>query len=725
MTKQEAEKYLNSMLIPFSENEESIKANGTLTSAEEDKLLQIVIDFKAWSAQIKAQNKNIEIQNKNIEAQNKKIELQNKKMRESVGNFEIEKLKRKIERSKVEIEKSKAEIEELIEKIGCQKALADVAGIMKRYVKPAQTTNGGTKIPVQPSAMPFLIKQVLFFIMVSYIEYELPHTQKDILKLLREQHGVNISHNFFSRMKTTPIEYWNMIKYQQPELPINYQGQKHGELAVAIKNLVYQAGKYDVFCDVFGGSGAALLAVDRRKDSKYVYNELHRCLYNLFVVMADSEKHKELIEKLEEVQIYLRDGGDWPEDIDIEQGLINYFGSANNHSTDREVALDGGQDINYDFTEIIEYMQKIRGLIVNNIIVQANTSFQYGAQEYDRNRLLNEIFPNNPTDEMFSFSKNSELIHALYKKYGLFNPIYEAPPLEGEYYSIMDKMDKKLIAADSSEVYKQYRFYEYYLYLVESLRKVPGRIAPDNSVIYAVAEIFNRFFTINGFTSVSPLRGMLDPDNTKRNTNNKNDNPDEFLEQPFRELILNVHKYSKGTICHCMDCRDLINRYRSDSEQSGTKYNNPLFYVDSPYEGTKGYADEENGISEFTPDDMKELICTLRDSNNKFIFSCRAVAGQQKKGAVSKEKRKTNIKIKTNVFDVFNKQFIDKGRPLWVLAIEENGSLGNLIKKNVIIELMICNFEICNFVDKDYNNIGFKVYTYQDFLQIWDDNAAV
>ena len=118
-----------------------------------------------------------------------------------------------------------------------------------------------------------------------------------------------------------------------------------------------------------------------------------------------------------------------------------------------------------------------------------------------------------------------------------------------------------------------------------------------------------------------------------------------------------------------MDCRDLINRYRSDSEQSGTKYNNPLFYVDSPYEGTKGYADEENGISEFTPDDMKELICTLRDSNNKFIFSCRAVAGQQKKGAVSKEKRKTNIKIKTNVFDVFNKQYpwpcYDKGKEPW------------------------------------------------------------
>lgn len=34
------------MLIPFSEHAESIKANGTLTSAEEDKLLQIVIDYE-------------------------------------------------------------------------------------------------------------------------------------------------------------------------------------------------------------------------------------------------------------------------------------------------------------------------------------------------------------------------------------------------------------------------------------------------------------------------------------------------------------------------------------------------------------------------------------------------------------------------------------------------------------------------------------------------------
>ena len=82
----------------------------------------------------------------------------------------------------------------------------------------------------------------------------------------------------------------------------NYMGQKHGELSVAIKNLVYQAGKYDIFCDIFGGSGAALLSVDRRKNTGYVYNELNRNVRNLFEVLADDSKHLELIEELETLQ---------------------------------------------------------------------------------------------------------------------------------------------------------------------------------------------------------------------------------------------------------------------------------------------------------------------------------------------------------------------------------------------------------------------------------------
>lgn len=663
MKKQDARNLLNSMLIPFSEHAENIKANGTLTSAEEDKLLQIVIDFEAQS-----------------------------------------------------------------EAYNLQGALAYIASVMKRYVKQAQSSRG-KKIPPNPDNLPFLIKQVLFFIMVSCIAYELPYTQKGILGVLENQHGINISHNFFSRMKTTPTQYWSMINYHQPELPINYQGQKHEELAVAIKNLVYQAGKYDVFCDVFGGSGAALLSVDRRKDSKYVYNELHRCIYNLFVVMADRKKHKELVKKLEQVQVYLRDGGDWPEDyIDIEQELKKYYDSTSSHPTDREVALDGDQDTNYDTSDIWSYMQRLRGL-VNSI--PSSSPFEYEGHVYTKQELLNDIFPNNPGLSFISFCKNTKLIITFYYKHG-FNiiPIYKCPSVVGEYYSVMDKMNKNLSVEDSLECFKQYRFYEYYLYFVEGVRKVLGRINPDNYVTYAVAEIFNQFLTVQGIPSKSAIRGMLDESNTKRKTDTKNSNTDKFLESFFGNIIPNVHKYLRGTICHRMDCRDLINRYRSDSEQSGTRYSNPLFYVDSPYEGTKGYVDEANGISEFTPADMRELITTLRDSGDKFIFSCRAVKSK-KKGIADKKTRAANQAIFDNVFDVFNKEFVKKGRPLWVLAIEngvpatikKDDTLAYLMKQNEVVELMICNFKIVDF--GSYKNTKFKKYDYADFLDIWHTNAHI
>lgn len=721
MTKQEAQEYLNSMLIPFSENEESIKANGTLTSTEEDKLLQIVIDFKAWSAQIKAQNKNIEIQNK-------KIEAQNKKMRESVGNFEIEKLKRKIERSKVEIEKSKAEIEELIEKIGCQKALADVAGIMKRYVKPAQTTNGGTKIPVQPSAMPFLIKQVLFFIMVSYIEYELPHTQKDILKLLREQHGVNISHNFFSRMKTTPIEYWNMIKYQLPELPINYQGQKHEELAVAIKNLVYQAGKYDVFCDVFGGSGAALLAVDRRKDSKYVYNELHRCLYNLFVVMADSEKHKEMIQELEALIRYLRDGESWLDEDMLIQKARDYVTTKDYREVDSLTLSDDLEDVDISFEEVVNFMMYCRGDVVLNVVMD---TFDFDGKTYTKQELLDTVFYDDPlsggTDSSSTHMKGARCFFSFFENHSLVIAVAKELSNALRQFKMIDANGREINADDVYNRYMRVRFYEYYAYFIELLN-TKGQIDPADMVRYAVAEVFCRSLTVNNKPSFSAVRQMILDGRVGIRAVNSSHNligdAHEFLKKNFKRIIIDVYKRIKYTICENMDSINLIYEYRSGGTATKIKHKNPLFYVDPPYLETSGYKDVVNGVSEFTPTNMQNLIEALEKSGDKFIFSCRAVKSK-KKGEANEKIRAANRRIRANVFDVFNKEFIDKGRPLWVLAIKGNEDLENLIKKNAVVELMICNFEICDFVDKDHDSMSFRAYTYQDFLQIWDANAAV
>ena len=121
---------------------------------------------------------------------------------------------------------------------------------------------------------------------------------------------------------------------------------------------------------------------------------------------------------------------------------------------------------------------------------------------------------------------------------------------------------------------------------------------------------------------------------------------------------------------------------------------------------------------------MRELITTLRESNDKFIFSCRAVKSK-KSGNADKKTRAANQAIFDNVFDVFNKEFVKKGRPLWVLAIEKSAPLDQLINKNKVAELMICNFEIVDFKDDDYKNIGFTVHDYADFLDIWHANAHI
>jgi len=162
-------------------------------------------------------------------------------------------------------------------------ALEDIAKMMNMYGGDKNNVGHASKQP-HKQVLPFLVQQVLFYIAVICIE-DYGREQKLVIQELREL-GVTISHNFFSRMLTTPSQYVSMKKYKQPELPMPIWDKKNKDLSIAIKNLVYQAGKHDVFCDIFGGSGAALLSVDRRKEAEYVYNELNRGIHNLFVVLV-------------------------------------------------------------------------------------------------------------------------------------------------------------------------------------------------------------------------------------------------------------------------------------------------------------------------------------------------------------------------------------------------------------------------------------------------------
>ncbi len=175
-------------------------------------------------------------------------------------------------------------------------------------------------IPASPNAIPWLVKQLLFYIYLYCVKHDVKmiktrtykrnnvvHTKEvyarvgtdNILAYLREK-GIKISHNFFSRMNSSAINLYNTKQNIQPELPYKYMGQKNKNLAFALNNIVNQAGKYHVFIDVFGGSGAATLAIEHRKNSEYIYNEINRMVHNLFKVIADKKDFANLCELIKE-----------------------------------------------------------------------------------------------------------------------------------------------------------------------------------------------------------------------------------------------------------------------------------------------------------------------------------------------------------------------------------------------------------------------------------------
>lgn len=191
-------------------------------------------------------------------------------------------------------------------KYNVQSAFATLVPMLNRYTK-------------QGKELPFLFKQVIFYLAVHCMKYKtkkLNWTQKNILAFL-EGAGVSLSHNFFTRLRRTPTMYLRDI----PEPFIGYKGQKYGMLGAAIRNLVWQAGDYDVFYDLFGGSGAATLAVDKLPKKRYVYNELNKSVYNLMCVVKDDQLYKTLIENLERLHEYLVNGGQQYGNMDLQIGL--------------------------------------------------------------------------------------------------------------------------------------------------------------------------------------------------------------------------------------------------------------------------------------------------------------------------------------------------------------------------------------------------------------------
>lgn len=156
----------------------------------------------------------------------------------------------------------------------------------------------------QDKEMPFLYRQIIFFICVEVLQRKKKEKKKgkakrkvdsvkDVLTYLQKNGRTGNIENLFSNQRYQPGDYVDMKTYVQPEVLFPYMGQKTGSNAEALRNVIYQAGGYQRFVDLFGGSGAASVAFPeqnrKRKKVEYIYNEKHRELYQLFLCLQDDQ----------------------------------------------------------------------------------------------------------------------------------------------------------------------------------------------------------------------------------------------------------------------------------------------------------------------------------------------------------------------------------------------------------------------------------------------------
>lgn len=646
-------------------------------------------------------------------------------------------------------------------------AIADVSGIMSRYVTKS-SGRGTITSQSKPAPMPFLIKQVLFYLTVlGKISNKYSISQDSIIEEIRN-HGVSISHNFFSRQYLTPNMYVEMVMYNQPELLTSYQGQKKDELAFAIKHLVYQSGKHSKFIDVFGGSGAASLAVNKRSGVEYVYNELSPLVCNLIGVLCDKDLHKSLIDSLESLQRDIRGKGSWLTNINFSQDMQDFFKRGKDYTKERsqreeEVFYnDSNSELILIDGEIIKYMNYIRGVLQ---IRPDDIEFKYNDKIYTKQDLLDNVFPDESSTHSViigSFMKNRELVSEFVKFANISVDFYV-------YYGIADDNEsmEKITYFEYEKRQKRLRAYKYYALfnnLIESgiANDSNNYNNDDNKVVFAVIQVYRESFTTLRNIGVSGItRYVTDSDSflDDRPTSNA---IDKFCNKDFKKIIEGIYDKLRGTSVLNLDFLKVIQNYKVTSKSDKL----PLFYSDSPYVATVGYTSRGSGA--FTSQNMYDLILALKDSGGKFIFSCRAakgsatgskfnqsyrqipdgksltfrvfenkiqkILGNPKKlsSKEDEEDKKSSYKISldnctiyNSVFKVFKNNFTKKS--LYVLAIEKGDDLAALIQKNKISEIMITNFEIFSIYDimNKYKNIKFTVYSFMDFLEIFKDNVNI
>lgn len=542
------------------------------------------------------------------------------------------------------------------EEISYIEAIQRVVDIINRHpeVRDFDKANNNAGTPLVAIEMPFLLKQVLF-----YIYYLKRKNDKDMrlnfmLGYLASA-GLTKTKKFLNVGGMTPEGYYCMESYKQPLNPCLYKGQKKGELAYAIKNLAYQAGAFSYYVDIFGGSGAATTALYPQDRVKQVYNEINEVVYNLFNVLA-SDEYMKVVSLIEEVQSDLaRTDYNFSKKFDklskdIERWKSNGDCSFNQISTEEEKVLD---KFNYDFE------------FDSNAKVPALTHFQEVLNRWEDSDdiieqsgfKIEDVYSWKTTADFDEHWKDIEVIQ---KKLGTGrNNRFRITQLTG----VIKDMHGNIV--DCSERYCNYKIYVtqvkaliYYLYFnnIRADKKI-------DKIERAVAEIYLHNLGTQGSIISSSI---LAYDRGEHDDYKKRTEIDKFIQDSHSKIIINFH----NRVMRCYNQKLIYNKdFKDIIRDFGNRNGNVLFYCDSPYESTSDYTDKKARVNPFNSKRMKELIDELVKSKKKFIFSMRAVGTGD-----DIEKRKNVTKaIKRNVYEVFKDKKIKNLHVLCILQTTQNG----------------------------------------------------
>lgn len=635
--------------------------------------------------------------------------------------------------------------------------LAGVAKRAMRFVTVASPNKSGRNSPVSPKSMPLLIQQVLFYLAVRGKEYDLCK-QEEIITAL----NLNIG-KIYTKMPFEPGYYLSVRDYRQlyksleggnynpranvkakaayipkypfsqPQVLFKYNGKKAGVLGVAIKNLVYQAGKFDRFVDVFGGTGSATLAFPKRGYTEYVYNELNKTLFELYKVIKYPD-YKLLIQEIQSLKSALRGEKPWLDgEVNFEKEMTDFFNRpyktdkikqrSKRKSGEKELYDFRYADTSISFIDVYNYIDAIVETLKAHIQNANNKfSFVYEGEKYTAQELFDNIVVLTSGYEfLIDYYEDYDFYSALGAK--LFLPSVKAIRVDdAQNITAQDSYVSTIKDAKLREM--QVRFYKYYSYFANLLKQsgvACTSVRRPLAYIYLMSFVTSNSVDLSAITRMTATRGKTISNAWKAFLYpTERSKGDKLPEQ--EEAIRVLHKAFEKV--------ELLNKNFSNVIRSALN-KETLYYVDSPYIGTIGYSGMDFDVNAvampaFGINRMKQLIRRLAIVSNKgdkFIFSCRACLSDQN------AKNDNNIRVDyTIVKRVFNRFFNEfycscyfkKTMHLWVVTIQEDSSkdfFKDLVANHDTAEIMIVNYKIQNFVvDKLYPKSKYKVYTFEDFI---------